>query len=267
MSKSTISGAALMLAAACMALAVAAAEVSTRTQNANSGSMANGNANANANHGAGHMTSDEKFAMEAAVGGMEEVQLGQLAAQKGASDEVRQFGQKMVDDHSKANQDLMQVASGKGWTLPTALDAKHQADVQKLSALSGDAFDRAYVKMMVSDHKKDVGEFQKESARGADADIKSFATRTLPTLQEHLQMIQRINDKMMLRKSGNLTNSNSGGMGGNMNSGSGGNMNSNMGGSMNSNAGGNSNSNRGGGKNKNSNGNSNTGSNTNNSNM
>lgn len=258
MSKSTISGAGLMLAAACMALAVAAAEVGTRTQNANSGSMANGNANAN--HGAGHMTSDEKFAMEAAVGGMEEVQLGQLAAQKGASDEVRQFGQKMVDDHSKANQDLMQVASGKGWTLPTALDAKHQADVQKLSALTGDAFDRAYVKMMVSDHKKDVGEFQKESARGMDADVKSFATRTLPTLQEHLQMIQRINDKMTLRKSGNLSNSNSGG-------GMGGNMNSNMGGSMNSNSGGNSNSNRGKGSNRNSNGNSNTGSNTNNSNM
>src|SRR4051794_36259079 len=102
MSKSTMSGAALMLVAACMALAVAAAEIRTGTQNANSGSMANGNAN----HGAAKMTSDEKFAMEAAVGGMEEVQLGQMAAQKGASDEVRQFGQKMVDDHTKANQDL-----------------------------------------------------------------------------------------------------------------------------------------------------------------
>jgi putative membrane protein len=208
MSKSTMSGAALMLVAACMALAVAAAEIRTGTQNANSGTT---NMNSNANHGAAKMTSDEKFAMEAAVGGMEEVQLGQMAAQKGASDEVRQFGQKMVDDHTKANQDLMQVASGKGWTLPTALDAKHQADVQKLSALTGDAFDRAYVKMMVSDHKKDVGEFQKESTSGADADVKSFAARTLPTLQEHLQMIQRINGKMMLRKSGNLKSTNSNG--------------------------------------------------------
>jgi putative membrane protein len=216
MSKSTISGAALMLAAACMALAVAAAEVSTGAQNSNSSSTQNANANANANHGAGGMSSDMKFATEAAVGGMEEVQLGQLAAQKGASDEVRQFGQKMVDDHTKANEDLMQVASGKGWTLPASLDAKHQADVQKLSALTGDAFDRAYVKMMVSDHKKDVGEFQKESTRGADADVKSFATRTLPTLQEHLQMIQRIDDKMKLRKSGNLKSTNSN-MGSNMN--------------------------------------------------
>ncbi len=209
MSKSTMSGAALMLVAACMALAVAAAEAGTKTQNANSGTTnMNGNANAK-DHGTMHATSDQKFAMEAAVGGMEEVQLGQMAAQKGASDEVRQFGQKMVDDHTKANQDLMQVASNKGWTLPTALDAKHQADVDKLSALTGDAFDRAYVKMMVSDHKKDVGEFQKESTSGADADVKSFAARTLPTLQEHLQMIQRINGKMMLRKSGNLKSTNS----------------------------------------------------------
>jgi putative membrane protein len=203
MSKSSWSGAALMLAAACTALAVTAAEVRTRTQNANSSPARNSNG------GAMKMTSDQKFATEAAVGGMEEVELGRMAAQKGASDEVRQFGQRMVDDHSKANDDLMKVASGKGWTLPSALDAKHQADVQKLSALTGDAFDRAYVKMMVSDHKKDVGEFQKESTRGADADIKGFATRTLPTLQEHLQMIQRIDDKMKLRKSGNLKTTNS----------------------------------------------------------
>jgi putative membrane protein len=204
-----MSGAALMLAAACMALAVAAAEVNTGAQNANSSSTQNSNGGANANHGSGGMSSDMKFAMAAAVGGMEEVQLGQLAAQKGASDEVRQFGQKMVDDHTKANQDLTQVASSKGWTLPTSLDAKHQADVQKLSSLAGDAFDREYVKMMVKDHKKDVGEFQKESTRATDADIKSFATRTLPTLQEHLQMIQRIDAKMKLRKSGNLKTMNS----------------------------------------------------------
>jgi putative membrane protein len=213
MSKNSWSGAALMLAAAFMALAVAAAEIRSGTQNANSGSTQNTNGDMHAGHGTAGMTADAKFAMAAAMGGMEEVEMGRLAAQKGASDEVRQFGQRMVDDHSKANADLMQVASGKGWTLPAALDAKHQAEMQKMSALSGEAFDRAYVKMMVKDHKKDVGEFQKESTRGADADVKSFATRTLPTLQEHLQMIQRIDDKMKLRKSGNLktTNSNTGG--------------------------------------------------------
>jgi putative membrane protein len=220
MSKSTWSGAALMLTAAFMVLAVAATEMRTETQNPNSNSTQNSNGDMHAGHNMAGMSADMKFAMEAAMGGMEEVEMGRLAAEKGASDEVRQFGQRMVDDHSKANQELMQVASSKSMTLPTALDPKHQADMQKMSALSGEAFDKAYVKMMVKDHKKDVGEFQKESTRGTDADIKGFATRTLPTLQEHLQMIQRIDDKMKLRKSGNLKNMNS-------NSGGGGNMNGN----------------------------------------
>jgi len=259
-------GAALMLLAACALLAAAATAGTGGIQNTNSGKTEGGtsananakaNANANATRGSAKMSSDTKFAMEAAMGGMAEVEMGRVAAQKGASDEVRQFGQRMVDDHSKANQDLMQVASAKGLSLPTALDAKHQADVQKLSALSGDKFDKEYVGMMIKDHKEDVAAFQKESAGGADADIKSFAARTLPVVQDHLQMIQRIHDKMALRKSGNLkttTNANAGaGMGANMNS------------NMNSNAGGNANSNRG---KSNKNKNSNTGSNANsNSNM
>jgi putative membrane protein len=209
MSKSSWSGAAIMVAAACMALAVAAAEIRSGTQNSNSGTTQNSNGDMHAGHGTAGMSADTKFAMMAAMGGMEEVEMGRLAAEKGASDEVRQFGQRMVDDHSKANQELMQIASSKGMTLPTTLDPKHQADVQKISALSGEAFDKAYVKMMVKDHKKDVGEFQKESMRGADPEIKGFATSTLPTLQEHLQMIQRIDDKMKLRKSGDLKNTNS----------------------------------------------------------
>jgi putative membrane protein len=241
MSKNTISGALLMLAS-CALLAVVVAASAGVSQNANSSTT---NANANSSHGAMKVGADQKFAAEAALGGMEEVELGRIAAQKGTSDEVRQFGQRMVDDHSKAGDDLKQVAAGKGWTLPAALDAKHQADVQKLSALSGEKFDKEYVNMMLKDHKKDVAEFQKEAARGADADIKSFATRTLPTLQEHLQMIQRIHDKMALRKSGNLTNANANAGGG---------MDSNM----NANAGGNTNSNKNKGKNKNSNGNSNS---------
>lgn len=196
MSKSTWSGAALMLAAACMAVAAAAVEIRTETQNSNGDS--------HAGHDAAGMSPDMKFASEAAMGGMAEVEMGRLAVQKGATDEVRQFGQKMVDDHSKANQELTQLASSKGMTPPSALDAKHQEEMQKLSALSGEAFDKAYVKLMVKDHKKDVAEFQKEATRGADADIKGFAARTLPTLQEHLRVIQRIDVKMKLRKSGNL---------------------------------------------------------------
>ena len=211
MSKNTYSGAVLMFAACALLVGVVVASAfgTVGTQNSNSSTTANANTDAHAGHNMGSMMADHKFAMEAAMGGMAEVEMGRLAAQKGASDDVRQFGQRMVDDHSKANEQLMQVASSKGMTLPTALGAKHQAEMQKMSALSGEAFDRAYVKMMVKDHKKDVAEFQKEASRGADADIKSFAATALPTLQEHLRMIQRINDKMMLRKSGNLKTTNS----------------------------------------------------------
>jgi putative membrane protein len=213
MSKNTFSGAILFLGAcALLALTVfAGTPGASGAQNSNSGTAGNSNMGGHAGHNMGNMSADHKFAMMAAMGGMAEVEMGRLAAQKGASDEVRQFGQRMVDDHTKANEELMRIASSKGMTLPTAVDPKHQAEMQKMSALSGEAFDRAYVKMMVKDHKKDVAEFQKEASRGADPDLKTFASTTLPTLKEHLQMIQRIDQKMALRKSGNLksTNSNS----------------------------------------------------------
>jgi putative membrane protein len=208
MSKNTFSGAVLVFGMCALLALVLAAAGTVGAQNSNSSTMGNMNSSGKMSHGAGHMAADHKFAMEAAMGGLMEVELGRLAAQKGASDEVRQFGQRMVDDHSKANEELMRVASSKGMTAPAALDAKHQAEMQKLSALSGEKFDKEYVKMMVKDHKKDVGEFQKEANGGMDADIKAFAASALPTLREHLQMIQRINDKMMLRKSGNLKTTN-----------------------------------------------------------
>lgn len=215
MKKRTTISVNLAIVAACALIAVAVTSSVGRIQTSNSNtnkSMSQDKAkdHDDMHHGSMKMTEDQEFAMEAAMGGMMEVELGRMAAEKGASDEVRQFGQRMVDDHSKAGDDLKQVASGKGLTLPTAPDAKHQADMRKLSALSGAQFDKAYVSMMIKDHKKDVAEFQKEASKGMDVDIKSFASRTLPTLQTHLQMIQRINDKMMLRKnnkSGANTNS------------------------------------------------------------
>ncbi len=135
---------------------------------------------------------DKKFAKEAAMGGLMEVELGKVASQKASSDAVKQFGQKMVDDHSKANDELKQVASQENLTLPTSLDKKHQAMVDKMSAMQGPAFDKAYVKDMVKDHEKDVKEFQNESENGTDPNIKQFATKTLPVLQGHLQSIKDI---------------------------------------------------------------------------
>ncbi len=136
---------------------------------------------------------DMKFAKEAAMGGMLEVQLGQLATQKASSDGVKQFGQKMVDDHTKANDELKAVASKDTIELPTTLDAKHQARLDKLSKLSGAAFDKAYVKDQLKDHQIDVKEFQAESQGGTNADVKEFATKTLPVLQQHLDMIKDLN--------------------------------------------------------------------------
>lgn len=136
---------------------------------------------------------DKKFLKEAALGGMEEVELGKLATQKGTSDAVKQFGQKMVDDHTKANDQLKEVAAKEQIEVPSSLDAKHQKNVDKLSKLSGEQFDKAYAKNMVKDHRKDVAEFQAEAQNGMDPNIKQFAATTLPVLQEHLKMAEDMN--------------------------------------------------------------------------
>jgi putative membrane protein len=133
---------------------------------------------------------DQTFAMKAAQGGMAEVKLGKLATEKASDPDVKQFGQKMVDDHTKAGDELKQIASGKSISLPTDLNAKDQALYDRLSKLSGSEFDKEYMSHMVSDHKTDVSEFKKESDRGSDSDLKSFASKTLPTLESHLQMAE-----------------------------------------------------------------------------
>lgn len=135
---------------------------------------------------------DKNFVMKAAEGGLAEVQLGQLATQNAQSDEVKQFGQRMVDDHTKANDQLKQVAEQKGVTLPTDLSAKDKAEKDRLSKLKGEQFDRAYMQHMVMDHKKDVAEFKKESTSAKDSDVKNFASQTLPTLEDHLKQAQQV---------------------------------------------------------------------------
>jgi putative membrane protein len=133
---------------------------------------------------------DLKFAREAAVGGMEEVELGRVAVQNASNDQVKQFGQRMIDDHTKANDELKSIAAKQNITLPTDLDAKHRAMVDRMKALKGAEFDRTYMKNMVQDHEHDIAEFQKEASSGSDSDIQGFASRTLPTLQDHLRMAQ-----------------------------------------------------------------------------
>jgi putative membrane protein len=155
-------------------------------------------------------SSDAKFMTEAARGNMAEVELGRLATERGSSDAVKQFGQRMVSDHGKANDELKQLAQQKGLTLPTDLDSKHKKTIDKLSKLSGAGFDKAYAKEMVRDHDKDVKEFQHEAQKARDADLKSWAGKTLPLLQEHQQQARQMSasvgaDGRMGSKSKNST--------------------------------------------------------------
>jgi len=136
---------------------------------------------------------DRTFAEKAAAGGAAEVEGGRLAERQAASEKVKQFGSRMVQDHSKANDELKQLAAAKGLQLPSGPDPHSQEMMAKMQKLSGAAFDRAYMDHMVKDHKKDVAEFQKEASSGKDPQIKAFAAKTLPTLQEHLKLAEATN--------------------------------------------------------------------------
>jgi putative membrane protein len=141
-------------------------------------------------------SADRQFVEKAAMGGMAEVELGKLAQQKATSDQVKTFGDHMVQDHSKANDELKAIASNKGVQLPADVGPKHKAAMQKLQKLSGGAFDEAYMKQMVADHKETVADFKKEAESGKDADLKGFASSKLPKLEEHLKMAQSTRDAM-----------------------------------------------------------------------
>jgi putative membrane protein len=136
---------------------------------------------------------DKKFVKDAAIGGMTEVELGKLAAQKASRDEVKQFAQKMVDDHTKAGEQLKQIASKENIQIADALDSKHQSRIDKLSKLSGQDFDKAYVKDQLKDHQSDVKDFSAEAQNGTNPNVKAFASNTLPTLQEHLDLVKNLN--------------------------------------------------------------------------
>jgi putative membrane protein len=139
---------------------------------------------------------DSKFAVEAASGGMTEVQLGELAQQKASSQRVKDFGAMMVRDHTKANDELKSLAGMKNITLPPAPGEDHMDHIKDLSKKSGKEFDRAYMKMMVDDHQEDIKAFEKSSNDANDADIKAFASKTLPTLRMHLDSAKAVNDAL-----------------------------------------------------------------------
>jgi putative membrane protein len=138
---------------------------------------------------------DRQFVATAGSGGLAEVEAARLAEQQAGKKQVKDMAQRMIADHSKANEKLASLASQAGLSAPTAPDAKQKAEATKLKTLSGAAFDRAYVKDEIQDHKETIALFQKEAKSGQDPQLKQFASQTLPTLQQHLKMAQKISTK------------------------------------------------------------------------
>lgn len=135
---------------------------------------------------------DFRFLEKFARGGMEEVELGQLAQQKASSQGVRDFGQRMVTDHSKANDELRAIATQKGAALPAKMSHLENMSLSHLQNESAANFDQTYIKDMVKDHKKDVKEFEKAANDITDPDLKAWVQKTLPILQQHLQMAENL---------------------------------------------------------------------------
>ncbi len=150
---------------------------------------------------------ERKFIETAAKDGMAEVELARIAKERASNEEVRKFAERMEQDHGKANEELRQLAQQKGVTVPAGPAASEHHEANKLAKLQGDRFDREYMKHMVKDHKKDLKEFEKEAGKAKDADVRAFASRTLPTLQEHMQLAQNANQAVNGAKSGKSSGS------------------------------------------------------------
>lgn len=165
------------------------------------GHNAPGNAMAKEGGAVSLSSSDRGFMKKAAEGGMAEVELGQLAVQRASDPQVKQFAQRMVNDHGKANSELKQIAASKNVDLPTDLPASVKRERDKLSKLRGAEFDREYMSHMTSDHKKDTSLFPSTAKSAKDTDVRQFASTTLPTLEEHLQMAQSIDKSIKASRS------------------------------------------------------------------
>jgi len=135
---------------------------------------------------------DKMFLRKAVQGGLAEVQLGQLAAQKASSQDVKDFGQKMVTDHTAFNNEMATVADSLGVMLPKKLSKEDQAEYDKLNAMSGDDFDKEYLAFMVKDHHKDLREFRMESVSASDATLKAIVDKGSKVIYEHMRMVDKL---------------------------------------------------------------------------
>ena len=182
----------LLLAGTCISACNGNNETNESTANTDSASSS---AIDTSNNNAGSAMVDEKvmdFAKDAATGGMMEVELGNMAQQKAKSQKVKDFGKMMVDDHTKLNNEFKDIASKKSIDLPATVTDDQRKEIDDLSKKSGADFDKAYVDMMIDDHKKDIAAFKKAEGDVSDNDVKNFITNSLPTLQKHLDAIEAI---------------------------------------------------------------------------
>ncbi len=145
------------------------------------------------------LTSDDAednadFMVKAASGGMLEVELGRMALQKASSPKVKQFAQQMIDDHTKANEELKALAAKKNITLPTTPGDEAQEHINDLAKYSGAEFDKEYLELMHKDHQEDLDLFKEAAEEAEDADVKAFAAKTLPVLQNHHQMAEQMDE-------------------------------------------------------------------------
>lgn len=148
-----------------------------------------------------NLEDDTEFAVQAADGGMLEVQIAQLALTKASSPKVKEFAQTMVTDHSKANEELKTLAQQKNITLPDTLSEENQKKYKDLEEESGADFDKAYSEFMVKDHKDDIDKFKKAADKAKDGDLKSWAAGKLPVLEHHLTMAQEVEEAVKNGKS------------------------------------------------------------------
>jgi len=135
---------------------------------------------------------DQEFVETAGQGSAAEVEFGRLAQERAESEEVKSFGNRMVQDHQMALQDLKSAASEAGVQAPSGLGAEHRSTKQRLSQLQGSEFDREYMSLMVEDHHNDVELFRQADELAEHESLKAYASKTLPVLQEHLQQAEKI---------------------------------------------------------------------------
>jgi len=147
-------------------------------------------------HESSRASADTEFAMKAAHANMAEVELGKLAHKKAMNDEVKQFARRMIDDHGKSLDELKTIASKKHLTLPSGIDAEHRKLADRLSNMSGSKFDSEYIDAMVDGHRKVASDFRKESQSGADPDLKAYAAKTLPVVEQHLEQAEMIKSNL-----------------------------------------------------------------------